>query len=106
MTKVQIDPGICGFITLVTAELNEDDEVKVEVRSGCKSVTDMMDVVGNVFDGVELCLKAPGSCIFYDYAKEHFPVHVACPVINGILKCVEAECQLALKKDASIVFVE
>ena len=31
MTKVKIEPGICGFTTMVTAETNEDDEVIVKV---------------------------------------------------------------------------
>ena len=106
MTKVKIEPGICGFTTMVTAETNEDDEVIVKVESGCGSVTGMMHALGDTFDGIELCLAKPGTGVFYDYAKEHFPVHAACPIINGILKYIEAECQLALKKDASITFLE
>lgn len=106
MTKVKVEPGICGFTTIVTAETNDDEEVIVKAESGCASVTGMMAALGDTFDGIELCLTKPGTGIFYDYAKEHFPVHAACPVINGILKCIEAESQLALKKDASITFLE
>ena len=28
------------------------------------------------------------------------------PVLSGIIKCVEAECGLALKKDAHLRFIE
>lgn len=106
MTKVKIEPGICGFITIVTADTNEDEEVVLKVSSGCESIKNMMEALGDTFDAVELCLAKPGTGRFYDYAREHFPVHAACPVINGILKCVEAEGQLALKKDAAITFIE
>lgn len=106
MTKVRVEPGICGFTTTVTADTNEDEEVVLKVSTGCESVKNMMKDLGDVYDGIELCLAKPGTGVFYEYAQEHFPVHAACPVINGILKCVEAECQLALKKDASITFIE
>ena len=106
MTKVKVEPGICGFTTIVTADTNEEEEVTLKVSTGCESVKNMMAALGDTFDGIELCLAKPGTGLFYDYAKEHFPVHAACPVINGILKCIEAECMLALKKDASITFLE
>ena len=104
MTKVKIDPGICGFITAVDASSEDGMEGKVRVRTGCKSVKGMMDALGDTFDSYEVCLVKPGEGPFYEYAQEHFPVHVACPVINGIIKCIEAECHLALKKDAHIIF--
>ena len=59
MTKVRIEPGICGFTAIAEAE-----------------------------------------------AAAHFPVHAACPVIAGITKCAEAECDLALRQCAGIFFEE
>ena len=106
MTKVRIEPGICGFTTTVRAQADpdEDTELTVRVATGCPSVKGMMEALGDTFDAYEVCLQKPGVGPFYDYAREHFPVHVACPVINGIIKCMEVEAHLALKKDASIVF--
>ena len=78
----------------------------MKVSTGCESIKNMMKDLGEVFDGIELCLAKPGTGVFYEYAQEHFPVHAACPIINGILKCMEVECQLALKKDASITFID
>ena len=34
MTKVMINPGICGFITSAEAVSDDDSEVKVKVKSG------------------------------------------------------------------------
>ena len=106
MTKVLVDPGICGFVTKISADSEDQMEVHVKVSSGCSAAQKMMETLGDTFDAYELCLTKPGTGPFYDYAGEHFPVHAACPVINGILKCVEAECRLALKKDTSIQFVD
>ena len=106
MTKVKIEPGICGFTTMVTADTNEDEEVVLRVGSGCESVQKMMEALGDTFDPIEVCLAKPGTGVFYKYAQANFPVHAACPVINGILKCIEAEAVLAFKKDVSITFLE
>lgn len=104
MTKVLIDPGVCGFITSVEAHSDDQMTVEVTVKSGCDSIRAMMDELGSTFDAYEICLKKPGDGAFFDYTKEHFPVHAACPVLSGIIKCMEVECRLALKKDVSIKF--
>lgn len=108
MTKVKINPGVCGFVTNVTAEANpeEDQNVTIRVTTGCEAVKKMMQTLGESFDGYELCLVKPGQGPLYEYASEHFPVHAGCPVLSGICKCAEAECGLALKKDAEIRFIE
>jgi len=31
-------------------------------------------------------------------------MHCACPVTSGIIKAIEAECQLALPRDVSFTF--
>lgn len=107
MTKVKIDPGICGLKALVTAQADDEEmTVRLKVNTGCKAVQEMFETLGDTFDTYELCLQKPGEGPLYDYAREHFPVHVSCPVINGIIKCAEADAKLALKKNASIEFLE
>ena len=46
MTKVRIDPGICGMIATVTAESDDGMEVTVTVDSPCKGVKAMMEALG------------------------------------------------------------
>lgn len=104
MTTVTVDPGVCGFVTRVTAESEDQMDVKIKVASGCEAVRAMMEAVGDTFDAYELCLAKPGAGPLFEYAQEHFPVHAACPVIAGITKCAEVECRLALPKNASIEF--
>ena len=104
MTKVMINPGVCGLVTAVEARSEDQMEVELTVKSGCEAVRNMMKELGNTFDAFSICLGKPGFGPFYDYAREHFPGHASCPVIAGILKCAEAECGLALPREASITF--
>jgi hypothetical protein len=104
MTGVKINPGVCGFSTRVRAESEDQMEVRVSVHSGCPSIKAMMQELGDTFDAYELCLTKPGEGPLFEYARAHFPVHAACPVIAGIIKCAEAECRLALPRYCSIVF--
>lgn len=106
MTKVKINPGVCGFITSVTAESEDGMEVTVQVKSGCKAVMQMMSELGDTFDSFDVCLKKPGENEFYQYASKNFPGHAACPIVAGITKAIEAECKLALPRESSITFEE
>ena len=106
MTKVIIDPGICGMIATVTAHSEDGDEVTITIDSPCKGVSGIIDAVGDTFDPYEVCFAKPGTGPLYDFACDNFPAHGGCPVIAGIVKCVEAECGLALKKNAAITFAD
>lgn len=104
MTKVKIEPGICGLNTKVEAVSEDGMDVTLKVHSACESVQKMFGELGDSFDSYELCLCKPGQDPLHEYAKEHFPVHASCPVIAGIIKCVEVECKLALPKNVQITF--
>lgn len=61
MTRVKIEPGICGFDATVTAESADQMEVTLRVDGGCEAVQKMMQALGGTFDAYELCLTRPGS---------------------------------------------
>ena len=103
MKKVRIEPGICRLITQVEAESEDGMEVTLRVKSDCAAVKGMFEELGGTFDVFSLCLCKPGEGPFYEYARKKFPGHASCPVIAGILKCAEAECNLALPHDVAIV---
>ncbi|MCL2884102.1 MAG: hypothetical protein FWF49_01275 [Oscillospiraceae bacterium] len=104
MTKVTINPGVCGFVTAVEAVSEDGMEVKLRIKSGCEPVRKITKELGDTFDSYELCLVKPGQGPLFAYAGEKFPVHCGCPVLSGIVKAVEAECHLALPRDVSITF--
>lgn len=104
MTKVKIDPGICGLYTKVEAVTDDGMEVTLKVESECESVQKMFEKLGCKFDSYDLCLQKPGCGPLFEYAAEHFPVHCACQTISGIIKAAEVECKLALPKNSAIIF--
>lgn len=104
MTKVTINPGVCGLITRVQAESEDQIDVTVRVESDCQGVTKLFEALGDSFDAFEVCLCAPVNNPIYQAAADYLPGHAACPVLAGIIKCIEAECRLALPRDAGIHF--
>ena len=105
MKKVLIDAGICGFMTTVEANSEDGMTAAIIIQSDCDGVMKMAKELGDDVDAFEVCLKKGGDGPVYDAARTCCP-HAACPVPAGIIKCVEAECKLALPKDAGIHFVE
>lgn len=107
MRTVKIEPGICGFVATVKANKinSEGDTIYVEINSDCQAVNSINKELGFEFDAFETCLVKPGLDPFTQFASEKFPPHAACPVISGILKCIEVEAGLALPKDVKISFV-
>jgi len=89
------------------AEPSLQQMVKLHVMSGCPAIQDMMKEMGDTFDAYEICFSKPGQGPLYTYAAgDKFPPHTGCPVFTGIIKCVEAECGLALKGDVDIRFMD
>lgn len=103
MTKLEIMPGVCGLTATVTAESEDGMEVKVQVDSPCGGIKKMMEELGEDLDSYELLFQKPGTGALYEAAK-NCP-HGACVVPAGILKCIEAECKMALPKDVSMKFL-
>ena len=104
MTKVEIMPGVCGLTALVTAESEDGMEAKVTVETQCGGIRKVMEEVGDELDAYDICFQKPGTGALYEAAAKHCP-HAAWPGIAGIIKCIEAECKMALPKDASIRFI-
>jgi hypothetical protein len=106
MTKVVVNPGVCGFTAMVEVTSDDGMEVTLNVETGCPAITAMFDELGTSFDAFELVFTYLGTNVFYQYANDNYPQHGGCITIAGITKAVEAACSLALPTDASISFVE
>jgi hypothetical protein len=101
MTKVTIDPGICGFTVTVTAEKDQGKKVRISLDTECEMVMSMLEdiLVLDMRDAFTGHLHNP----VYRSAAMHLK-HTACPVPAGILKTVEVELSLCLPKDVVIKF--
>lgn len=106
MTKVEIHSGVCGFVTTVSADSDDGQTVHIAIQSQCPSVSALAQALPEELDAYELCFKRPGTGPLYELAGQHLPGHAGCIVTAGIIKCIEAECELALKRDCSIHFID
>ena len=103
MTKVVVNCGACGFSVTVRASKGRDRKIALEIESECPMAKKMGEEISSLdvaayFSGF---LNNP----VYRSAARHLK-HVTCPLPGGILKAVEVEAGLNVKKDASIVFVK
>jgi len=108
MVKVEINAGICGFKTVVTAEDKGGYIACFQLESDCSNWKKVDAILG----GKELNImtelfkdKKTGTLNseVLDTSLKTIP-HVSCPVISGILKALEVSVGLALPKDATISF--
>lgn len=101
MTKVVVDAGACGFTSVIRAEKGAERKIDVSVESGCAMVQKMAAEIASL--SRRDALTAIPSNPVYLAAGRHLK-HAACPVPAAVLKALEVEAGLNVKKDATIVF--
>lgn len=103
MTKIVVDPGICGFPVTITADIDKNKKIHVLINTECEMVNKMLSDISTLdmrsaFAGF---LNNP----IYRSAAKHLR-HIACPVPAGILKVIEVEAGICLPKDVGMTFLE
>jgi hypothetical protein len=101
MTKVVVKAGACGFTTTIRAEKGAERMVDISVESGCAMVQKMAAEIARL--GRRDALTGLLSNPVYLAAGRHLK-HAACPVPAAVLKALEVEAGLNVKKDATITF--
>ena len=103
MTKVVVKAGACGFTSVIRADKGRERSVDISVDSGCAMVQKMAAEISSLGrrDALSGLLTNP----VYLAAARHLK-HAACPVPSAVLKALEVEAGLNVKKDATIVFAE
>ena len=104
MKKIKVDPGICGLESIITAVSEDGAEVNVTVETKCKNVQAFFEAIEQPVDAFEVCFAKPGSGTVYEAGDQL--AHGACPVPAALIKCIEAECSLALPANVTFEFVE
>lgn len=102
--KLKVCPGVCGLEALITAESEDGMDVEVQVETKCGAVKAFFEALEQPLDSYEVCFAKPGSGPIYEAAEKL--QHGACPVPAALIKCIEAECKLALPRDVTFTFVE
>ncbi|MCZ7551629.1 MAG: hypothetical protein B6D39_10550 [Anaerolineae bacterium UTCFX2] len=99
MAKAEINAGICGFKTIVTATTN-GSMVDLTIESECKAIQELAKHLTRVDPLQEISAQRKLTSILELGAKHC--AHAACPVPVGVVKAVEVEAGLALPAEASI----
>jgi hypothetical protein len=98
----EIQPGACGFETVIRASSPDGLHVTLQLQSTCPKVQGMAASLQSL-DALDEVLRRPlVDTTPIRVASEH-GLHVACLVPVGILKAVEAAAGLALRGRSQIV---
>ena len=101
MTLVEMDSGACGFSITVQAEKTDRRQADVRIESKCERVAELARLITELnFKDIFVPLDKNPVFIAAGQSK----LHATCPAACGILKAVEAELGLAVKKDVTISF--
>lgn len=83
MTKVRIEPGICGFTAIAEAEAAEDFMVHLRVASGCAAVQEMMKALGSTFARLTCVSPSRGRGRFTPTPRSISPFTLPAPSSPG-----------------------
>ncbi|MDR3552777.1 MAG: hypothetical protein P4L75_06595 [Clostridia bacterium] len=100
MIEVKILAGVCGFVTTVMADSEDQQTASLKIITDCPNYKPLETELTEA-DAFEECFKKTGEGTIYGICRK-YGKHAACPVPCGIVKAVEAACGLALPRDALI----
>jgi len=104
IAKATVHAGICGFVTRVRAEGEDDYTVRLQVESDCAKVSafaqDLL-AAGDLSALDELSQGHEGSIL--SAARRHLKgCCSACVAPDGVFKAMQVATRLALPKDVQI----
>jgi len=100
VAKVNVDAGVCGYMTKIEATPNGGTEVKLDIVSDCPHVQALAEEYKTA-EGMKEVLAPFGEGKLFESAKKHIK-HAACPVPSGIMKAIEVASGLALPRDVTM----
>lgn len=103
MTAVKVTPGCCGLDTTVQARSDDMQFARVEIKSACPHIMAMAHEIELIDSFIECFVKIGEGQVYR--AARRYGIHPMCPVPCAVLKCVEAECRLAVPRDVEIRFI-
>jgi len=104
MTKIIVDPGACGFTCRIEVQGTAKYEVTCHLQSKCKQIKKWAEKVGSV-NFLEIS-RGPFGQNSIARAAARCKLHPSCPIPSGLIKAVEAELGMAVRKNVSFTFEE
>ncbi|MDA8229616.1 MAG: hypothetical protein M0T74_18340 [Desulfitobacterium hafniense] len=103
MTRVNINPGICGFNSLIKLDSQDQQMVAIDFTTECPNLKPL-ELELKEIDAYEECFAKIGESGVYKLCRKYCK-HTSCPVPSGIIKGIEVASRLALPQEVKIVVV-
>lgn len=103
MTRIEVNPGPCGLVTVIRARSDDEGRVHLEIESGCPAVQRLAEGL----EAIDPCTE--GGTIFRSSvyrAADTCLKHTDCIAPAAILRAVNVEVGLALPREAWIRVVK
>ncbi len=95
MARATVNPGICGFETVVEVQVDSATyKAEIVISSRCNHVQKLAEELGEV-DAMEIITKRITETAIYQ-AASRAKLHAACPVPCAVIKAIEVAAGLAL----------
>lgn len=101
MIRVEVDAGICGFVSIITAESQDMQKVRLVFKTSCPNLKPLEEQGPLEIDAYNDAFGPVGETESYGILRPHVR-HAACPVPMAMVKAVEAAAGLALPRDVQI----
>lgn len=101
MTKVIVHPGICGFDAYIEVKAYEST-LKLQIESECVNVENLAGVLTEISKEDWMTTKGFANKIFEFVSR--YTRHLSCPIPCAIMKAIEVELGMAIKKNVEIKF--
>jgi hypothetical protein len=101
MSKIIVDPGVCGFPCEIEVRKEDSGEAVVRIQSECTQVSKLNDGLGSL--ELRDIFVSPNENVVFDLSRKA-GCHATCPVPLAVLKCAEVEMGMALPRDVVIKF--
>lgn len=101
MTRVSINPGICGFPATVEIKTISKRRFELVLATECEKLIQLSNQI-ETLDLVDAFKQAKDSRLYS--AVSDCQLHPACPAPVGIIKALEVEAGIALARDVEIRF--
>lgn len=100
MVRVEVMPGICGFLTIIDAQGDDAFQVAIQISSACGHIQALAAEL-NIVSALDEIKRPITETTPYRLASQ-YRLHAACPVPSAIIKAIEVAAGMALPADVQI----
>ena len=99
----QIQAGVCGFATKVTADSPDDQMVSIQFETNCDKIAGLAEALNDTeIDGYDEIAKGFDGVVMSAVRATLSGCCAGCAVPVGIFKALQAAARVALPRDVAI----